>query len=152
MLTRIGNIGSGLNLALAGTFMASLKRLSTDEGRMSYWDSRLKYYRKLLSAYGASFWPAKFATTALDLMAQSLTKIGTNKTSGEPQKSASGSIVADDVSDGFDLFTSPSTPWSGVSYDFFPHNLTSLNEIDFNADWWASVETDGQISLTDIVE
>jgi hypothetical protein len=115
--------------------MASLKRLSTDQERMNYWDSRLKYYRKLLSAYGTSFWPAKFATAALDLMAKSLTKRGTNPAIRDRQGSASESHVADNLSDGFDLFTSPSTPWSGGSYDFSPHNLTSLNEFDFNTEW-----------------
>ena len=112
-----------------------------------YWDGRLKHYRKLLSAYGTSFWPAKFASTALDLMAKSLTKIGTNTASGQPQKSGSESHVTDDINDGFDLFTSPST-----SYDFFPHNLTSLNDFDFNTDWWLGVQPDGQISLTNGTE
>lgn len=130
--------------------MASLKRLSTDEGRISYWDGRLKYYRKLLSAYGTSFWPAKFATAALDVMTKNLTKM--NAASGDPQKSASQFNVTDDISDGFDLFTSPSTPWSGVSYDFFPHNLTSLNEFDFNTDWWAGVQADAQVDLADVPE
>jgi hypothetical protein len=124
--------------------MASLKRLSADEGRISYWDSLLRYYRKLLSAYGTSFWPAKFATSALDLMAKSLTKIGTNAIAGEPRKSASQFNVTDDISDGFDLFTSPSTPWSGLSYDFFPHNLTSLNEFDFNTEWWREYKMTGK--------
>ena len=139
-----------MNLALAGTFMASLKRLSTDEARMSYWDSRLKYYRKLLSAYRTSFWPAKFASAALEVMAKTLTKVGTNAASGEQQNSTSEAHSTDNISDGFDLFTSPSTPWSGVSYDFFPHNLTGLNEFDFNTDWWAGGQLDGQTDLPDV--
>jgi hypothetical protein len=130
--------------------MASLKRLSTDEARMSYWDGRLKYYRKLLSAYGTSFWPAKFASTALDVMTKTLTKVGTNTASGERQLATSEAHTTDTMSDGFDLFTSPSTPWSGVSYDFFPHNLTSLNEFDLNTDWWAGVQIDGQIDPAEI--
>ena len=110
--------------------MASLKRLSTDEARVQYWDSRLKHYRKLLSAYGTSFWPAKFAATALDHMAKNLTK-----TTGED--------ITSEIGDGIDVFTSPSTPWSGVSFDFFPHNLTSLNEIDFDAGWWMEGSSGG---------
>lgn len=112
--------------------MASLKRLSTDEARVRYWDGRLRYYRKLLSAYGTSFWPAKFAATSLDHMAKNLTKT----TGGDDMNSETG--------DGPNILTSPSTPWSGVSYDFFPHSLTSLNEIDFDAGWW--MEDGGQWS------
>lgn len=132
--------------------MASLKRLSADEERMSYWDGRLKYYRKLLSAYGTSFWPAKFASAALDVMTKTLTKVGTNTASGGHQNSVSEAHSTDNMSDGFDLFTSPSTPWSGVSYDFFPHNLTSLNEFDFNTDWWAGGQIDGQVNLAAVPE
>lgn len=115
-------LGSGLNFALVGTFMASLKRLSTDSIRANYWDDRLRYYRKLLAAHGMSFWPAKFAATALDLMAKNLTK-------------ATASNATEEISDGLDAFTSPGTSWSGASYDFFPHNLTVLNESDLYADW-----------------
>lgn len=123
--------------------MASLKRLSTDEVRVQYWDGRLKYYRKLLSAYGTSFWPAKFAATALDHMAKNLTKT----TAGAGAHAGGGGGGGDDMNSeaggdggggsGLNNFTSPSTPWSGVSsYEFFPHSWTSLNEIDFDAGWW----------------
>ncbi|KIW71965.1 hypothetical protein PV04_00191 [Phialophora macrospora] len=121
---------SGFNLALAGTFMASLKLLSSDEKRTGYWDSRLKHYRKLLTAYGTSFWPAKFAASALDHMAMNLTK-------ASAPAGGVAEVADSSVGDGIDSITSPSTPWSGVSYDFFPHNLTNLNEIDFDIDWWA---------------
>ncbi|KAI1609864.1 fungal-specific transcription factor domain-containing protein [Exophiala viscosa] len=133
---------SGLNFALVGTFMASLKRLSTDSIRAKYWDEQLAYYRKLLAAHGTGFWPAKFAATALDLMAKNLTK-----TTGDAADDVSGSGGASGAassSDAFvngngliDAFASPETSWSGASYDFFPHNLTVLNEADFSTDWAA---------------
>ncbi|EXJ80590.1 hypothetical protein A1O3_06872 [Capronia epimyces CBS 606.96] len=131
---------SGFNFALVGTFMASLKRLSTDTIRANYWDERLGYYCKLLAAHGVSFWPAKFAATALDLMAKNLTKA----TSAAAGDAGGCGMSAASTSDGFanglaEVFTSPETSWSGVSYDFFPHNLTVLNEADFSADW-AAVE------------
>ncbi|KIV82859.1 hypothetical protein PV11_04928 [Exophiala sideris] len=137
---------SGLNFALVGTFMASLKRLSTDSIRAKYWDEQLAYYRKLLAAHGPSFWPAKFAATALDLMAKNLTK-----TTGDAADDVSGSggvSGAASSSDAFanglvDAFASPETSWSGASYDFFPHNLTVLNEADFSTDWAAVGGADG---------
>ena len=124
--------------------MASLKRLSTDTIQANYWDERLGYYRKLLTAHGVSFWPAKFAATALDLMAKNLTKA----TSGAGDDVSSCAIGAASTSDGFtngpvDAFTSPETSWSGASYDFFPHNLTVLNEADFSTDWAAVGGADG---------
>jgi len=120
--------------------MASMKRLSNDSIRANYWDSRLKYYRKLLSAHNITFWPAKFAATALDLMAKNLTKA-----TGDGTGVAS---ARDTGSDGLDAFNSPSsTSWSGVSYDFFPHNLVSLNEVDFNTDWWADENVQWQTSF-----
>ncbi|EXJ78379.1 hypothetical protein A1O1_08779 [Capronia coronata CBS 617.96] len=125
---------SGFNFALVGTFMASLKRLSTDPIRARYWEERLQYYRKLLTAHGVSFWPAKFAATALELMAKNLKKA----TSGVVTENADGGSTSNGGAglDGFlDAFTSPGTSWSGVSYDFFPHNLTVLNEADLSADW-----------------
>ncbi len=123
-LTSISLLGSGFNFALVGTFMASLKRLSTDSIRANYWDGRLIYYRKLLAAHGMSFWPAKFAATALDLMAKNLTR-------------ATAASVSEEVGNGLDALTSPGTSWSGISYDFFPGDLTVLNESDFYADWTA---------------
>lgn len=142
-LTKTKQLGSGLNLALTGTFMASMKRLSNDQIRANYWDNRLKYYQKLLSAHNISFWPAKFAATALNLMAKNLTKA----TAAGADNAAEGS-----TGDGLDAFTSPSTSWSGISYDFFPHNLTSLNEMDFSADWWADDNVQWQTSFANLTE
>lgn len=122
--------------------MASLKRLSADTIRAKYWDERLAYYRKLLAAHGVSFWPARFAATALGLMAKNLTKA----TDVSPQDaSEEGSKSIDESTDGLlNAFTSPETSWSGFSYDFFPHNLTEhLNDADFSTDWTSIGRPDG---------
>lgn len=105
--------------------MASLKRLSTDAARASYWESQLTYYRKLLVAHGQGFWPAKFAETALNHMARNLTK-------------AIGANLTEDVSDGADAFTSPGTSWSSASYDYFLHNLANLDDSDLYAAYAAN--------------
>lgn len=112
--------GSGFNFALAGTFMASLKRLSVEPERAAYWDSRLSYYRRLLAAHGFSFWPAKFAATALDHMAKGLTKAGHSK-------------PREDTTSNTDTLTTPATSWSDGSYDFFPQNLSGLEPF---TEWW----------------
>ncbi|KIX92450.1 uncharacterized protein Z520_11770 [Fonsecaea multimorphosa CBS 102226] len=144
---------SGFNLALAGTFMASLKRLSPNPDRATYWASRLKYYRTLLAAHGVSFWPAKFAAMALNDMAKSLTKAteaGARASFTPSSATASASVAAaaagaagtgmtpadTTTPSHFDAFTSPLTTSSGVSYDFFPHSLTDLNGPDFYLDLW----------------
>jgi len=147
--------------------MASLKRLSTDNVRADYWDERLGYYRRLLAAHGRSFWPARFAATALDLMAKHLTKATTSSGAADAAASSvgghgglgglggggvgggagaggGGASAAASTSDGFssgliDAFMSTETSWSGLSYDIFPHNLTGLSEADFSStDWTAS--------------
>ncbi|OQV00676.1 Fungal specific transcription factor domain-containing protein [Cladophialophora immunda] len=143
---------SGFNLALAGTFMASLKRLSPNPDRATYWAGRLKYYRTLLAAHGFSFWPAKFAAMALNDMAKSLTKAteaGARAAVAPTSLSSSSSLTAGGAGAGagaatedttpshFDAFTSPLTTSSGVSYDFFPHSLTELNGPDFYLDLWS---------------
>ncbi|EXJ76682.1 uncharacterized protein A1O5_01190 [Cladophialophora psammophila CBS 110553] len=133
---------SGFNLALAGTFMASLKRLSPNSERATYWASRLKYYRTLLSAHGVSFWPAKFAAMALAGMAKSLTKATeAGARAGIEAASSSTGATEDTTPSHIDAFTSPLTTSSGVSYDFFPHSLTELNGPDFYLDLWG--EGDG---------
>ncbi|KIW16763.1 hypothetical protein PV08_03953 [Exophiala spinifera] len=133
---------SGFNFTLIGTCMASLKRLSADTIRARYWDERLAYYHKLLAAHGVSFWPAKFAATALGLMAKNLRK----STDVAPEDAhEDGPSLIDESTDGLmNAFTSPETSWSGFSYDFFPHNLTEhLNDADFSTDWTSIGKPDG---------
>ena len=100
--------------------MASLKRLSADSERATYWDSRLRYYRRLLSAHGVSFWPAKFATAALDQMAKGLTKAGT-------------SAAQEDTGCIAEPSTTVSTPWSAVSSDFLVQSASGFEPF---TEWW----------------
>lgn len=100
--------------------MASLNRLSVEPERKAYWDNRLSYYRRLLSAHGFSFWPAKFAATALDHMTKGLTKAGVS----DPREDATSTT---------ETLTTPATSWSGGPHELFPQNPFGLEPF---TEWW----------------